>query len=176
MGKARWRLGGITNTIPSLIIIGILLQINGFFDLSRCLHRWRGSSCRNINGRPRSLPHSAQYCVGALPSDQAQVAYSFPACLSPNALAPVKTRVLKTFLLAIQVFTLIKFRNLDCINVFDGITFFDSCFRTDDEFFLSLETTVGSVCIKINTQELPGNCMLGTRLNSIGTIKPGNIF
>lgn len=130
-----------------------------------------------LNDQAGSLPRTAHYRAGALSSDPAQLAYSVRARLSSPVLGfnsnechegirltdtnHCATRV-QEFGLYKTVRSVLPLRDSHCLMYF--------------EFFIFCQTTVGGVCIGLSTQELPLNCLCGTRPNSIGFSTSGNII
>lgn len=130
-----------------------------------------------LNDQDGSLPHTAPNRAYALSGDPTELAYSLRARLSSPVLGfnPKEChegiRLLDTNHCAVRVQERGLYKSVRCVLPL----------RTDRrrmyyEFFVLRQSTGGGVCLGLATQELPLNCLCGTRPNSIGFCTSGSLI
>lgn len=130
-----------------------------------------------LNDQAGTLPHTAPYRASALCSDPTQLAYSVRARLSSPVLGfnPNEChegiRLTDTNHCAVRVEERGLYKTVRSV-----LPIRDSALSTYFEFFIYRRATGGGVCIGLSTQELPLNCLCGTRPNSVGLSTSGNLI
>lgn len=130
-----------------------------------------------LNDQAGTLPHTAPYRARALSSDPTQLAYSVRARLSSPVLGfnPNEChegiRLTDTNHCAVRVQERGLYKTVRSV-----LPLRESLHRTYFEFFIFRQTTYGGVCVGLSTQELPLNCLCGTRPNSVGFSTSGNLI
>lgn len=130
-----------------------------------------------LNDQAGSLPHTAPYRASALSSDPTQLAYSVRARLSSPVLGfnPNEChqgiQLTDTNHCAIRIQERGLYKTVRSVLPLRHIPH-----RIYYEFFVYRKASGGGVCIGLSTQELPLNCLCGTRPNSVGFSSSGNLI
>lgn len=130
-----------------------------------------------LNDQAGTLPHTAPYRASALCSDPTELAYSVRARLSSPVLGfnPNEChdgiRLTDTNHCAMRIQERGLYKTVRSV-----LPIRESPLSTYFEFFIYRRATGGGVCIGLSTQELPLNCLCGTRPNSVALSTSGNLI
>eukprot|EP00177_Eucheuma_denticulatum_P000126 GFKZ01000224.1.p1 GENE.GFKZ01000224.1~~GFKZ01000224.1.p1 ORF type:complete len:559 (+),score=56.13 GFKZ01000224.1:44-1678(+) len=130
-----------------------------------------------LNDRAGSLPHTAPNRASALSSDPTELAYSVRARLSSPVLGFNPHECHEGIRLTDTNHCAVRVQERGLYKTVRGVLpLREQPTRIYYEFFIFRQATGGGVCIGLSTQELPLNCLCGTRPNSIGFSTSGNLI
>lgn len=130
-----------------------------------------------LNDEGGSIPRTAPYRANALSSDPTELSYSVRARLSSPVLGFNPKECHDGIKLIDTNHCAIRVQERGLYKTVRGVLPLPQCSnRVYYEFFIFRQATGGGVCIGLSTQELPLNCLCGTRPNSVGFSTSGNLI
>lgn len=130
-----------------------------------------------LNDQAGTLPHTAPYRASALSSDPTELAYSVRARLSSPVLGFNPNECHEGIRLTDTNHCAVRVQERGLYKTVRSVLPLRECkHRIYYEFFIFRQATGGGVCIGLSTQELPLNCLCGTRPNSVGISTSGNLI